>query len=796
MNEEQLKIVLTAVNKTKPVFAKMKSDLKVLSTKMKAVGQTATRLGRTLSTRLGLPMLAVAGAGIKAFSDLDKALTESTAIMGNVTDETRAKMKGLAEDMSTKVPFAANQLADAFFFLASAGLNAEQSMAALPAVAEFATAGAFDLSRATDLLTDAQSALGLTVDDSGENMENMVKISDILVKANTLANASVSQFSEALTNEAGVAMRQYGIEVENGVAVLAALADQGIKGNIAGSLLSRSIRLLTKASLENREEFEAMGIAVFDAEGNFRDFADIAGDMEKAFDGMSTKQRSVALETLGFAARTQQAILPLIGMSEQIREYDKNLSDAGGTTADVSNKQLKSFSNQMKTTFNSLKVLVGGIAEQMAPALEKLAGWVKKVSIRFNNLSPTTKKIIGTVGLLLIALGPVLIIFGQLAIAIGALIPVVAGLGTAFVALTTGPIGLVIAGLALLVVGIKAGIDGFREIRGVSEKELEAIGQSVDELVISNANAIRSTLVAEERIASEIQVVYAELLEARKSGMLEVVEAKKVELETLLSLEKQGALDRLSVLQAEGESDIAKRDELVKKAFELSSKIENPFLFFRKGEFQKQKDAILKEIKIISDKKNKIIEASDRIREVSSGLQGTTKDIFAEDTITTITEKNVELQDVQDETAEATETMAKDVDKAYSNMEDRVDNSIDVIIKKNQQLMAELAKFRSLTVPTEGPDRRTDAQVATQAGVPDPAAGGIFTPQDPDFNPQYPGRSPSRIQDNVRDKGGGSTLTVNLNNPVIDTPEREKTLVDRLKLVLGRDFAKSNLSSS
>jgi len=91
----------------------------------------------------------------------------------------------------------------------------------------------FDMARATDLLTDAQSALGLTIrDDAIANMEEMVRVSDVLVRANTLANASVEQFSVALTTKSGAALRALNKDMEEGVAVLAAFADQGIKGEV------------------------------------------------------------------------------------------------------------------------------------------------------------------------------------------------------------------------------------------------------------------------------------------------------------------------------------------------------------------------------------------------------------------------------------------------------------------------------------------------------------------------------------------------------------------------------------
>ncbi len=61
-----------------------------------------------------------------------------------------------------------------------------------------------------------QSALGLTVDNAEENLGNLTRVTDVLVKANTLANATVQQFSEALTNKAGAALRILNKDVEEG----------------------------------------------------------------------------------------------------------------------------------------------------------------------------------------------------------------------------------------------------------------------------------------------------------------------------------------------------------------------------------------------------------------------------------------------------------------------------------------------------------------------------------------------------------------------------------------------------
>ena len=75
----------------------------------------------------------------------------------------------------------------------------------------------------------------------------------MLVKANTLANASTKQFSEALTSQAGPAMKALNMSVEEGVSILAAYADQGIKASEAGNMLQRMLTLTMKGFLDNRD---------------------------------------------------------------------------------------------------------------------------------------------------------------------------------------------------------------------------------------------------------------------------------------------------------------------------------------------------------------------------------------------------------------------------------------------------------------------------------------------------------------------------------------------------------------
>lgn len=305
---------------------------------VRGIAAGAARIMGTIGAPVG-GALAFASL-IKGGEDFNRKMRNSLAIMGEVSGALQDDMKKAALDAASSTQFSASQAAESFFFLASAGLDASQSIAALPQVAQFAQAGMFDMATATDLATDAQSALGLTVKDPTENLANLTRVTDVLVKANTLANASVQQFSTALTTKAAASARNAGKDIEETVAVLAAFADQGIKGQIAGTAFSIVMRDLQTKARENKSAFEQAGVAVYDQSGAMRNLGDIVGDLEGALGGMNVEQQSAAIAQLGFADKSKIFLQTLIGTSDKIKEYEANVRKAGGTTSDVASKQL------------------------------------------------------------------------------------------------------------------------------------------------------------------------------------------------------------------------------------------------------------------------------------------------------------------------------------------------------------------------------------------------------------------------------------------------------------------------
>jgi TP901 family phage tail tape measure protein len=333
---------------------------------------------------------------VREFAKFDSALQQSIAIMGDVSDVMRNEMSDAAREVAKTTTFSAEQAAESFYFLASAGLDAATSIEALPKVAAFAQAGMFDMARATDILTDAQSALGLTSDDAAENIVQLSRVSDVLVKAATLANTSVEQLGEALTEKAGAAMKAAGMEFEAGAAALAVFADSGVKGSAAGTKLTAVIASLATNSRNNADSFQRLGISVFDAEGNMRSMEGIVGDMERAFDGMTIEARNAELANLGLNRQALDGINLLMGQSDAMGEYTRAMLEAGGITDDVAGKQMQTFNAQMsllKSLFTDAAIEIGSA---LVPALMTLVGWIQSRGPAFSAWVETAGERIAT----------------------------------------------------------------------------------------------------------------------------------------------------------------------------------------------------------------------------------------------------------------------------------------------------------------------------------------------------------------------------------------------------------------
>lgn len=376
-----IKLVLEGFNKAKAQMNNLGKQTDSSGGKLSKFG-TVAKIG---AVAVGTVLVKALSEATRQFIDFEDKLNQSLAIM-QTTEEQQLAMARASRQVAIESRISASESAEAFFFLASAGLDAEQSISALPQVTKFAQAGMFDMALATDLATDSQSALGLTVKDAEQNLTNLTRVTDVLVKANTLANASVQQFAEALTTKSGSALKVTNKSIEEGVAVLSAFADRGVKGAEAGEKLNQLLRDTTRAVGKNSEVFKKFNIDIVDNEGNLKNLADVIDELDGGMKGLSDQQKAVLLDQLGLNRGVADAVKILSGAGDQIREYQDALMGAGGTTQEVADKQVLSLQGQIDILGSKFSEVGLLLVDKLAPALEGTIGFFDKVASAIINI--------------------------------------------------------------------------------------------------------------------------------------------------------------------------------------------------------------------------------------------------------------------------------------------------------------------------------------------------------------------------------------------------------------------------
>lgn len=387
------------------------------------------KIGSQLTKFVTLPILGAGAAAVKFGLDFNKAMTESVAIMGTVSKEMRSKLEKTALDVSKSTKFSAAEAAAGYYELASAGLNAAQSMQALPFVAKFAQAGVMDLAESTKALANAQSSLGMKSADPIKNLENMTRVGNVLVDMANAATGSVQEFADALNNKAAAAGRAAGKSLEETAAVLATFAEKGRGGLISGEMFSIIINQIGTKAMDAKGKVNEFYNAVFDGGGKMRNVADIIEFFEKKTSKMSDAQRAAYFDQIKITEALRDNILTLTGSSGRIREFEERFQKVGDVVGEVSAKQMEAFSNKLAVIKNKLAAtgieafnqLAPTIENQVLPALDKLAGKMSQTIQNFAQADSFTQRYNVTTVAFVAALGPALVMIPKIAAAMKAL---------------------------------------------------------------------------------------------------------------------------------------------------------------------------------------------------------------------------------------------------------------------------------------------------------------------------------------------------------------------------------------
>lgn len=494
---------LTNAGKKWTVFGQ---EIQTAGSNMDEAGNKTISLGDVIKANLissaiinGVKELAngikeLAKGAISVGMDFESGMSQVAATMGMTTQEIEGgseaytKLENAAKDAGNSTQFSATQAAEALNYMALAGYDADKAVETLPTVLNLAAAGGMDLATASDMVTDSMSALG----DKAGTTESFV---DKMAKTSQKSNTSVQQLGEALLTVGGTAKNLAGGVTEANTA-LGIFADNGVKGSEGGTALRNVILSLTAPTDKARKKMKALGLEVFDADGNMRPLNETFKDLDQILGDMNQGEQIQVLNTIfnKVDLKSVNALLANSGQRfDELSGYIENSTGAAEQMAATMNDNLKGkitilksgleglgiaayekFETPLKNAVTNITNVVGDLQKDLTGG--ELSGALNKIATGFGNLVEKSSEIIVAV------LPKIIEGLGWIADHGDMIVSILAGIGA----------GFAVFKVASIINGVVTAIQGLT----AAEVALNAIQKIVNITMAANPMMLIITLVA------------------------------------------------------------------------------------------------------------------------------------------------------------------------------------------------------------------------------------------------------------------------------------------------------------
>ncbi|WP_272675364.1 phage tail tape measure protein [Providencia sp. PROV092] len=185
-----------------------------------------------------------------------------------------AMLRQQARELGASTAYTSTDVAAGQKFLAMAGFTPDAIKAALGGVLNMGLAGDMDLGEASDIGSNVLTQFQLKAED-------MNRVSDVLTATFTRSNTDLRQLGETMTY-AGPIAAQLGVSLESMAAMAGTMADNGIRGSMAGTSLRAGLSRMVAPVGKGQAALDKLGVSVKDASGKLRDADEILKDVGKS----------------------------------------------------------------------------------------------------------------------------------------------------------------------------------------------------------------------------------------------------------------------------------------------------------------------------------------------------------------------------------------------------------------------------------------------------------------------------------------------------------------------------------
>ena len=387
------------------------AKLGTLKSQIRKDTKNIAAMGRNLSMSVTAPLALIGASSFRTAADFEQSMAKVKAVSGATADEF-AKLETNAKELGRTTRFTASEVSELQLNFAKLGFTAEEITQVTGATLALAQATGSDLATSAEVAGSTLRAFGLSADETS-------RVTDVMAKSFSTSALDMDTFADSMKYVAPVA-KAAGLSVEETTAMLASLANAGIKGSQAGTSLRRII-----------SELGATG-------------GDVAGSIKKlAGEGLNLAD---AKDEVGRSA--QSALLVLANSTDQTASLATEFQNANGAAqamADIMDDTAEGAMKRMQSALEGAQIEIGSA---LAPIMIKLAGIVSDLAGRFSSMSDGGQMLILAISGIAGMIGPLLVVLPNLVSGIKAAKLAFASLNTTMLA---NPFGAVAAAIGLVV---------------------------------------------------------------------------------------------------------------------------------------------------------------------------------------------------------------------------------------------------------------------------------------------------------------------------------------------------------
>ena len=316
----------TEVDKLKDKQVDLKKTMDEAGEGAKGFGEKSVEALETVEATLATVGISKALGEIRdAYMDCVNTAGDFEASMSNVealsgaTGEELTALSDKAKEMGATTKFTAGESADALSYMALAGWDTQSMLEGISPVLNLASAANMDLAQASDIVTDYLTAFGLKASDTTHFV-------DVMAYAMANSNTNVIQLGEAYKACAATAT-SLGYSVEETTAVLATMANAGVKGGEAGTALNAIFTRLATNTKECGDTLAEYGVQIYDAHGNMQSLSSILTGMAGIWDTLTDQEQANLAKVIAGTNQYSKLQTIMAGCSEAAAEGGQSFAD-------------------------------------------------------------------------------------------------------------------------------------------------------------------------------------------------------------------------------------------------------------------------------------------------------------------------------------------------------------------------------------------------------------------------------------------------------------------------------------